>query len=545
MVIYFLLNCNFTLTGQSEYYSKSVGESGNIGILYDASPLEGGAALVSLYKRDQQIGRSKFGWIEIDAFGHQVDSFYFQENSKLSDQGNTLMLLGDTVLQLAGNTTDRKLLSVHGSSRSRKDSLFRWQYDFSDIAGIDLVTGQSVRINADGNIVIMGTFVTGEPGVSKWVMNVYLVELSRSGELLRRQKVIDIRDHSHAGYVRVTSRIIETEDAYVVAVQREKSSSQFVIVKLDKSGNLIWRQDSDFGHYGGALYTMPDVFLSNDGNRLQVIHCRADDFRDYEDHIADSLYNLYGITEIVIMREYDVETGVQLSHYEKPVYEKGTLIATYGAAKSSVTGEIVFGGEWYAIHTTIPGHIYNGLVGKVSEDGEFTAWRRVMDDFGNRYIRGEEIRGVTELSTGDFLFYGSITNGVEGGSMGWLLKLPLSICFEGAYCEGDTLSLHTIVTSTRERGIGQYSALQLHPNPTSPGQSIHLAGFPNEGYTGEIRLRLLDLQGRVVHETSLNGGHSDAIRWELPASLHTGVYLIEMTTAGGAVAGGKVMVVGE
>ena len=47
-LIYLLLIGSFNLSGQSEYYSKSVGERGNIGIIYDASPLEGGAALVSL-----------------------------------------------------------------------------------------------------------------------------------------------------------------------------------------------------------------------------------------------------------------------------------------------------------------------------------------------------------------------------------------------------------------------------------------------------------------------------------------------------------------
>lgn len=539
LVIYFLLYGNFKLRGQSEYYSRDLGNIDEVVIPYHAVPLSHGGALISLYKRNQQFDKSKFGWIEVDTYGHTIDSFYFEENSKVSDNGKTMLLLGDTVLQLAGNTVDRKLLSIHGSSLCQKDSLFRWQYDFSDIDGIDLVTGQSVFKNQDGNIIVMGTYVTSEVGFPKWIFNLYMIELSKEGELIRKRKVTEIREHTDARFVRVTSRILETEDAYVIAMQKENFSSQYVLVKLDKEGNLTWSKSSDFGFYGGALYTMPDIFLSSDGNKLQVVHCRADDFRDYEDHIADSLYNLYGITEIVIMREYDIETGERLSHYEKPVYEKGTLIATYGAAKSSVTGEIVFGGEWFADDPNVS-NWYNGLVGKVTEDGEFTAWNRVVEEFGDGSVRGEEIRGVIELSTGDFLFYGWVT---KGG--GWLMKLPLSICFEGAYCEGDTLSLHTIVTSTRERGIGQYSALQLHPNPTSPGQSIHLAGFPHEGYNGAIRLRLLDLQGRVVHETSLIGGHSDAIRWELPVSLRLGVYLIEMTTAGGAVAGGKVMVVGE
>lgn len=42
ILIYLFQIGSFSLTGQSEYYSKSVGERGDIGI-YDAAPLEGGA----------------------------------------------------------------------------------------------------------------------------------------------------------------------------------------------------------------------------------------------------------------------------------------------------------------------------------------------------------------------------------------------------------------------------------------------------------------------------------------------------------------------
>ena len=545
-LIYLLLIGSFNLSGQSEFYSIELGIRGELVNPYHAVPLNDGKALLSLYRRNQQSGNSKLGWIIIDEYGELVDSFYYKENLKVSDHGKTMILMGDTVLQLAGNTTDRKLLSVHGSSLSSKDSLFRWQYDFSDISGIHLVTGQCVHMNQLGNIVIMGTYTEDEPNNPRWLKNVYLVELTRNGELIRRKKVTEIREHSNSNYVRVTSRILETDDAYFVAVQRENHTSDYIIVKMDKLGELAWEVYGDLGFYGGGLYAMPDIFLSLDGTRLQLVHCMAEDWEDYPDHEADSLYNLYGDAEMVIYREYDLQSGERLSHSQKPVYQNGTIVATYGAAKSSVTGEIVFGGQWYAILDSNPINLYNGLVGKVSENGTFSDLKRVMEEFGDPRVRGQEFRGVIELSTGDFLFYGWLRNGgVDGGQGGWLMKLPLSICGEGIFCDGDTLSLNTFTTSISETRIGQYSALQLHPNPTSPGQSIHLAGFPNEGYTGAISLRLLDLQGRVVHETSLNGGHSDAIRWELPVSLRSGVYLIEMTTAGGAVAGGKIMVVGE
>ena len=538
-----LLVGSFNLSGQSQYYSKAVGGYSEVVVIYDAVPLEAGSALISLYNNNQEANRSKFGWIVINNVGEQIDSFFYKEDAKLSDQGHTLMLLGDTVLQLATNTTDRKVLSVHGSSYSHKDSIFRWQYDFTDIPGIHLVLGQSVHLNNEGNIVIMGIYGQAEPGASNWLVNVYLVELSREGDLLRRTKVTEIREHTNANYVRVTSRILEKDNAYYVAIQRENTKSQYIIIKLDKTGELIWSQDGDFGSYGGFRYTMPELFLSKDSSRLQVIHCMAEDYSGYEDHVADSLWLLYGYNEIVLMREYDVESGERLSHYEKPIYDAG--IATYGAAKSSVTGEIVFGGNWSAWDDADTPDFYNGFVGKITEEGTFSNVYRVMDEFGHPFVRGEILRGVIELSTGDFLFYGDIKNGQGSGGPGWLMKLPLSICFEGAYCEGDTLSLHTILTSTNNTKIGPYKALQLHPNPTSLGQSIYLAGFPHEGYTGAIRLRLLDLQGRVVHKTSLIGVHADSIRWELPVSLRSGVYLIEMTTAGGAAAGGKIMVVGE
>jgi hypothetical protein len=533
--------CVFGLSAQETYYSKMVGQWNQFTRVYDAIPLEDGKAILSIYNLDYPTDYSHLGWIVIDQNGNTIDSFFYKQRRLLSVYNHSMLLLGDTVIQVTNHIQERHLVSINGSSLSNKDSLFRWQIDFSEIPTLDLVLGHAIHLNERGNLVIVGKYNFSEPGNNRWVLRVFMLEITLQGEVILNTIVNEIREYSNSALVRVTSQIFETEDAYIFIVLVNNRAEQYHIYRTDKNGNLLLNIQQD--DRGSNTYCDHTGQISDDNSSIYLAIQGKIDFSKYEDHVADSLYDLYGLLDVIRFREYDLLTGQRLQEIEYPIFSATAVLTTNFSLKSSVTNEIIFGGSWREFTNRI---LYQSMLGKVTLDGEFTLLKKVKEDFGHPLITGAYIFGGTELSNGDLLFIGSILNGsnIVSGQAGWILKLPPSICHESIYCEGDVLSINTIRTSTKETAITQIKKIMLHPNPVATGQTLYLSELEDRrSSTGTYRVRLLDLQGRTVHTGTVYAmGSQEPIPWQVPQVVISGVYLLEIADDNGVIGGGKVVI---
>ena len=533
--------CVSVLSAQETYYSKMVGQWNQFTRVYDAIPLEDGKAILSIDNLDYATDFHQLGWIIVDNEGLTADSFYYKQYGLLSVHNHTMLLLGDTVIQVTSIFGNRKVIHIHGSSRSNKDSLFHWQIDFSEIPTLDLALGHVIHLNERGNLVIVGKYNFSEPGNNRWVLRVFMLEITLQGEVILNTIVNEIREYSNSSLVRVTSKIFETKDAYIFIVLVNDRAEQYHIYRTDKNGNLLLNIQQD--DFGSNTYCDHSGQISDDSSSIYLAIQGKIDFSKYEDHVADSLYDLYGHLEVIRFREYDLLSGQRLQEIEYPIFSATAILTTNFSLKSSATNEIIFGGSWreFTIH-----ELYHGMLGKVTLDGEITFLKKIKEDFGHPWINGECIFGGTELSNGDLLFFGNIRNGsnIVSGQAGWILKLPPSICHESIYCEGDVLSINTIKTSTRQSATAQIKKIALHPNPVATGQTLYLSDIEDgRSMAGMYRVRLLDLQGRTVHTGTVYAtGSQEPIPWQVPQVVISGVYLVEVSDDSRVIGGGKVVI---
>lgn len=142
---------------------------------------------------------------------------------------------------------------------------------------------------------------------------------------------------------------------------------------------------------------------------------------------------------------------------------------------------------------------------------------------------------VRSTSDGGLVMCGSTRQGVTDPlpylTSNWLIKLDVHGCLEPG--------CHTVGMQEHVLGLGQY--LRVWPNPVPPGQPLHIAFEPPQGFApdGALRVVVQDAAGRQVHEERLA---AHASLFMLHAPLSPGLYHLHLTDNSRWLAGAKVVV---
>jgi len=341
--------------------------------------------------------------------------------------------------------------------------------------------------------------------------------------------------------------LIETSDkGFLITGQLVDSlisDGEFFILKMDSLGNYEWESvfgGPNFDCAFSSIETPDKGFLTlgwtgsfgfGNANNRDILLVKWDSLGNYQ------WYKTYGTTEseggIGIVECSD--GNYLLSCYR---YNQFTNSSTGKVIKVDGLGNLIWQQDynsnrsefWWARERSNYEIIAIGSErnSNIKDDGFIVCtdssgnekWRRLYRVGTNHCY----FRDVQETPDGGIICAGFVFQGASGGQDGWLVKLDSTGCLSAGNC-GVPTGLFDAPSVTG------YD-MSIYPNPVKDQSVIKIDGLPPRLMNESYRLRVYDLQGRLVQ--SPETGFLVANTWIQcifkRGALNSGVYLLEVST---------------
>ena len=275
------------------------------------------------------------------------------------------------------------------------------------------------------------------------------------------------------------------------------------IIKIDKDGNLLWEYLAPIEK---KWYHTTDIraMIKTKDNGLVVAAHRAEE--------DDSVFPSELLFEYMIYK-LDSNRNIIWRTFMKPVYYAAfTQMATMRAL-SDESGFVGCGKVWYPIKN----HGYGGAIFKVAPNGDSLWLRRYEAVTDTSIIIDENLADIKETKDKGFILCGeSYKFGVKNPEQSpWLLKLDSCGCL----VPGCGKKAATKDFSTEPK-------LQIYPNPVSDVLGVYLENLPNR--QPELLL-LYDEQGHLVKKHNLQ--HEDTTYLLDMTAFPSGTYILKVGNA--------------
>ena len=356
-------------------------------------------------------------------------------------------------------------------------------------------TANDVATTSDGQYVL---------SVNLW-SDIGLLKVDKNGQVLWRRR------HGTANRENLWSIAPDTDGGVVVATTRgnwpiavRDFVSQHYLFKVDALGDMGWEYDSGLDSlYGDAssLLRMPDggwAYLSGPARELPNPARPGD----------NKLVNAPGIIKLDSNR--NVEWEFRIPEYED--IKRGKL---YGL-DCYPDGSLVACGQMPRVIYEENGELdyveFRPWILKLSVQGQLIWSRR--HDLPPQILGGGDLLSVIAMPDGGAVFAGS---GYYTDSTGPRLYVGggLLIRVDSTGCLRDSHCYNTAIGPRQTR-----QDMQVYPNPAEDRIHIHLESPPGR----ETRLSLLDIHGRLLRQTRMQGQRQT---WPL-GDLPQGIYLLRL-----------------
>ncbi|EJL72107.1 T9SS type A sorting domain-containing protein [Chryseobacterium populi] len=387
------------------------------------------------------------------------------------------------------NSTDGDITINHGMDdlwivKLSPSGTLQWQKTYG---GAYEEGGNNIYQTDDGGYIAIGFAISLNDGFR----DMWILKLDDTGNIQWQKTFGNIYDDDG-------SQIRQTPDGNYIAIGTYSSlpgnTSDFWILKLGPSGNMIWQK-----MMGGSSRENPyDVQLTNDGGYIMTGYTQSSDGDVTGSHGQGEVWTvkLNSLGNI----EWEKTFGGTSSDYGeaiKQTLDGGYIIAGIAqSANGDVTGNHGFHDFW-VIKTDASGNIqWQQTLGGSSLD---TA-RDIVQTSDDSYV----------VIGGTFSTDGNVT-GNHGSLDGWIVKLK------------------TEQLSTQENNIN--NIISLYPNPAK--ESFYLDNLP-----GEIIVHITDMSGRKLFTQKYNGKK---------VSINTnqfinGVYMIQVECQGKTILSDKLII---
>jgi hypothetical protein len=288
-------------------------------------------------------------------------------------------------------------------------------------------------------------------------------------------------------------------------------SNDAFIVKLDASGNFLWRRHwARFSGYSQAIPTQ-------DGGVLAI--------GAYAEPIP--VWPQFEPTRALLAKYTSNGTLLWYSYpLQADLYNRQ---CGFVDGLEQPNGNLVLCGN-YRSNATLD----RGMLFKFTSEGD-ELWRRFYRWYDGPFNGNEQIfNDVEPTSDGGFILTGSTERFVDTTytypAKLWLVKLDSMGCL--------VPGCHTVGIEEQALDLNEY--LHIWPNPVAAGQPLKFTFEPPPALapTGPLRVVLLDALGRQVHEERVQQGSGQLAHLPLAA----GLYYLHLTDGTRWLAGGKVVV---
>jgi len=372
--------------------------------------------------------------------------------------------------------------------------------------------------------------------------NVFLLKFDHNLDTLWTKKISPPPNTNYNG-----NYLIETSDkGFLVTGQvyyPQNNEGDFFILKTDSTGNFQWIQTFGGTNNDAAFSSIetPDKgFLTlgwthsfgfgNANNRDDLL-VKWDSLGNYQWHktfgTTDSEYAI-GITAcsdgnyLLASYKFNQFTTTSLSKIIKVDVDGNMIWQQY---YSTVRSQFWWARERSNLDIIAIGSERNsnnkddGFIVCTDSSGN-EKWRRLYRVGTNHCY----FRDVQETPDGGIICAGFVFQGASGGQDGWLVKLDSTGCLAAGNC-GVPTGLFEAQSAT------QYE-VTVYPNPVKDQAIVKIDGLPQRLMDESYRLRVYDLQRRLVQEPVT--GFLVADNWIQcifrRGSLNSGIYLLEVST---------------
>lgn len=366
----------------------------------------------------------------------------------------------------------------------------QWQKTFG---GTDNEEGNNIQQTSDGGYIAIGaaSSTDGDVTDNQGLRDMWILKLDATGNIQWQKTFGSLYDDDG-------SQIRQTPDGNYIAIGTYNflpgNTSDFWVLKLDPSGNIIWQK-----MMGGSSRETPyDIQITNDGGYIMTGYTQSSDGDVTGSHGQGEVWTvkLNSLGNI----EWEKTFGGTSSDYGeaiKQTLDGGYIIA--GIAQSA-NGDVIGNHgihDFWLIKTDVSGNIqWQKTLGGSSMD---TA-RDIVQTSDDSYV----VVGGTFSTNGDVV-------GNHGSLDGWIVKLKT-----------DQLSI-------QENNIN--SPILLYPNPAK--ESFYLSNLP-----GEATVHITEMSGRKILTQKYN-------EKKVSVSTHqfiNGVYMIQVEHQGKIILSDKLII---
>src|SRR6056297_1236681 len=469
-------------------------------------------------------GSSISGYYYMDGEGNVIDSFFYGTKGLIAKALPThnYFFKGDLIYQLCPYRDSENLHDIYVSSRSGRDSVYRFSVAFNRPEW--LRTFANTMTLYQDTIYIFGTaqIRTSDPNEH----DIFMVKMDLQGNTIW-VKDLDQLEYYNFG-VKIMGNVLQKDGFFYFTHMGDgpgTGGENTRVYKVSTQGEVIWRSAEE-DRAVSVRSTHPDITFTADSSAIVWTNNRQLYLEDVGNDVEMWLNKCHNPISLTFL---DMADGSFIKDY---LYIIDSITNKFGVRKvitSKFNGDYIFCGVWEDVQRD---QWYVPLIGRVSPSGAFK-WVKLVADKWDNGFSALSFFSIEEAHNGDLVLVGTVERlpGETGPQPAWAMRIGPEGCVpDYVYCDEDTLIVnHPGIMVSSVAPHTQRKDLEIYPNPLSSGQTVYL-GFPETGFPlrGVADVRWINAAGQPVAEQRLTLVEQAGYRTRVPLNIPPGMYFVEM-----------------